>query len=431
MADRTSIVAPFRGIRYGTGNSRDLSALIAPPYDIISPGMQEELRGRDPHNFVRIELPEGRGDDSDEDNRYTRAAAALREWLAEGALIRDAEPALYLVEQEFQLGNRSWRRRGELCLLRLPEPGENYVLSHEGTLASAKADRLRLMEACRSMTSPIMVMSEDGRGELAGLLAETRGEPEAFATDGNGVAHRLWLIASEPEVGSIRRAIGRGPLYIADGHHRFETALTYRDGMRKREARAAPTAAFNYALVLVLSAKDEALKILPTHRLIAGLGEAGVERLRARMEELFECHRWPLPDVEALGSQPWLEGIAPHRHVFGVYCGDGYYYVLIARDEMLPGGASLDVAIVHQHLIDPVIAAAEGEPRLIYVSDEREALGAVVRGEQEVALFLRPTRVSDVLAAANAGERMPGKSTYFYPKAPAGLVASDASSDPI
>jgi len=254
---------------------------------------------------------------------------------------------------------------------------------------------------------------------------------------------------------AIVSAVGPGPIFIADGHHRFETAVAYRDEMRRALPQAPPDAGFNYALVLVVSAQEEGLHILPTHRLVAGIDEDSTDRIKARMADCFDVHQWELPDPESLGSQPWLEGVAADRHVFGAYCGDGRYYVLTARDEMLPPTASvvdhLDVSILHQHLIDPIVQSIEGRPdtdesvshdshtagsalrgaRLTYIVDEQQAVAAVERGDYDFAFFLRPTRISDVLAAARAGERMPGKSTYFHPKLPAGMVFSDASAEPI
>jgi len=411
--------------------------------------MRGELLARHPHSFVRLELPE------DGEDRYAQAAALLSNWLAEGVLTRDPEPALYLLEQEFQVADRRLRRRGVFGLVRLPGEGENYVLPHEGTLPAPKADRLHLIRACRAMTSPILLMHEDTEAALIHLLNEVEGEPDAAAEDSAGVAHRVWVLREEGRKQALCAAVGPGPLFIADGHHRFETAVAYRDETREANPEAPPEAGFNYALALVTSAKDDGLEIFPTHRLVSCPGENAAEAIKALMREHFEVHEWPLPDPTSLGRQPWLEGTAPDRHVFGAYCGDGSYYVLIARDDILPPPASvverLDVSVLHRYLVDPILSGSGAAPdadgrvshdsqgaapacpgaRLRYVTDEQQAISAVDRGDYNLSLFLRPTRISDVIAAARAGERMPGKSTYFYPKVPAGIVISDASLEPL
>jgi len=455
MTEPITVASPFRGLRYHLQRHGDLSDLVTPPYDVISQTMQEALYQRHPHNFIRLELPQGAASDTESDSRYARAAASLAEWREAGVLLRDTSPSLYVLEQEFSLRGRSWRRRGVFLLIRLPEEGESYVLAHEGTLSGPKADRLRMMRACHAMTSPIMAMCEDPQARLAELLQQVQGLPEATAEQDGEVAHRLWPIQDPAVIEAIVSAVGPGPIFIADGHHRFETAVTYRNEMRQSLPQAPPDAGFNYALALIVSAEEGGLQILPTHRLVAGVHEDCTDRIKARMTEFFDVHRWELPDPESLGSQPWLEGVAPDRHVFGAYCGDGHYYVLTARDEMLPPAASvvdrLDVSILHQHLIDPIVQSVEDRPetdgpvshdshtagsacrgaRLTYIVDEQQAVAAVGRGDYDFAFFLRPTRISDVLAAARAGERMPGKSTYFYPKLPAGMVFSDASPEPI
>ncbi len=449
MAGPETILSPFRGIRYEPAPGRDLSQVMAPPYDIISEAMRAELVARHPHNFVRVELPE-EGED-----RYARAAALLHGWMAEGILRRDSEPALYLLEQEFEVADRRLRRRGVFGLVRLPEAGEDYVLPHEGTLAAPRADRLHLMRACRAATSPILLIHEDPEAGLIRLLNEVKGEPEAVAEDSQGVIHRVWMLGAEDSRRAICAAVDRGPLFIADGHHRFETAVSFRGEMREANPEASPEAGFNYGLALVTSAKDEGLEIFPTHRLVSCPDENAREAIKALMRERFEMHEWPLPDGRSLGRQPWLEGMTPDRHVFGAYCGESSYYVLIARDEVLRPGTSvvdrLDVSVLHRYLVDPILSRAGPAPdddgrvshdsqstaaacagaRLRYVTDEQQAIAAVERGDYNFALFVRPTRISDVMAAARAGERMPGKSTYFHPKVPAGIVISDASPEPL
>jgi uncharacterized protein (DUF1015 family) len=443
------IVRPFRGIRYDTTESNDLSDLIAPPYDIISEDRQEELYARSEHNFVRLELPRGPGE-----ARYGEAARRLREWLTDGVLTRELEPAFYVLEQQFVADGRTWHRRGVFCLVRLPEAAGGHVLSHEGTLPEPKADRLLLTRSCRAMTSPVMVMSEDQDGRLLAMLGRVHGEPAAEARDPDGTTHRLWVVPKHLEDADYPRAVGGDPLYIADGHHRYETAVTYRDEMRDQFPQAPAEAAFNYALCLVNSARDDGLRVFPTHRLVSGLDETARQSLLGCMERYFDVGEQPLPSDSAVDLS-WLDERQVGKPVFAAYSGEHRFWRLRAKNEALPGTSRvvdrLDVSILHARLIDPTLAGAGCEvdsdgrvshdseasgptrrgARLTYATDAAQAVRAVDRGDYDFAFFLRPTRVSEVMAAARAGERMPGKSTYFYPKIPAGLVLSDASEEPI
>jgi uncharacterized protein (DUF1015 family) len=357
------------------------------------------------------------------------------------------------LEQQFTAAGRSWRRRGVFGLVRLPDRDRSYVLCHEGTLAEPKADRLKLMRACGAMTSPVMLITEDESGRLMRLLENAGNPPDAHARESDGVVDRLWLVRGSAAAEAFSAAIGGGPLYIADGHHRFETALTYQDEMRALFPEAPPTAGFNHALVLISSAQEAGLRIFPTHRLISGLDEPSMRALRQSMEQHFEVDERPLsPSGEAV-DLTWLDEPGPAAHVLGAYTGNAHLFRLIARPGAEPGGGvvdHLDVSILHRRLIDPGLArvgAAPGQgrishdsdaagpatrgPRLTYTTDAAQAVAAVDRGDYDVAFFLRPTRVAEVIAAARAGQCMPGKSTYFYPKIPAGLVISDASEEPI
>jgi len=447
MASQTTILAPFRGIRYRADQSRDLSAFITPPYDIISPTMQEALHARHPHNFIRIELPEAKPDDREDDCQYTRAADALRDWLADGVLMREEEPCFYLLEQGFPLGAHTWRRRGLFALVRLPEPGEQYVLAHEGTLPGPKRDRLRLMRACRAMTSPIMAICEDPDSSFLRLLRGVSREPDAIATDDEGVRHRLWVVSGQRFMEAAATTVGAGPLFIADGHHRFETAVAYRDEMRRSRPSVADDAALNYTLMLITSARDEALRILPAHRLLSAMGPEGVAAVKAGADSWrFGVKRVSLTDPTALPDGLWLDDVLPGEElppVCALYWPDGSYWLVtpspMLTDSWASPGEQVPVNIVHRDILDPALAAigdsrdggGRATPRLDYSTDACRAVAAVNNGECDLAVLLRPTLVQDVLEVARAGRPMPGKSTYFYPKVPAGLVVSEASWTPL
>ncbi len=436
------IISPFHGIRYNPERHRDLSALLAPPYDIITPEGQAELYAQHPRNFVRLELGRTDASDTEADNRYTRAAVDLQSWLREGDLVREQRPALYVVETEFALGGRAWRLRGVFAAVRLPEEDERYVLEHEDTFASAKQDRFRLMQATQAMISPVLSLCEDPERRLLGLLGAVTGAPDAEARR-EDVTHRMWVVRDDAAVAAFVAAVGGGPIYIADGHHRYLTARRHRDEMRQRHPQAPAEAGFNHALMLLLSAQDAAVKILPAHRLLSGLDLEGVAWVKSRMVDYFEVHGRELPPGwERFGAEVLAETVLPHRHVYQAYCSDGTFVDLLAREALLPVSESpvdlLDVSVLHGFLLDPILHC---DPHslpfrcdglsLAYTVEAAEAAARVRGGECEFAFFLRGTRVDQVLAVARAGERMPHKSTYFYPKAPSGLVVSGAGAETI
>jgi len=430
MADR--IVYPFRGVHYDTAKTHDICLLIAPPYDVISPEMQGELYARDARNFVRLELPRADEADTETESRYTRAADTLRSWLAEGVLVREDAPALYVVETEFSLAGRTGRRRGVFALVRIPEEGEHYVLAHEATFSGPKADRFQLMMATQAMISPVLAMCEDAEAEVLRALQSVARPPEAEAADDGGARHRFWIVRDQSLINAVRAAVGSGPIYLLDGHHRFETARAYRDAMRRTHPTAPESAGFNFALMLLASARDEGMRILPSHRLVSGLGPEGVAWVTSRMSEYFHVHPRPRPDWDRVDDLLQEES-ARGRHVFASYCADDSFVVLAAKEELLPVSDSpvdqLDVTVLHRELLDLITGL--GDVTITYAADPRAAAEAVSRGECDFAFFLRPTTVEQVIAVARAGELMPHKSTYFYPKVPAGLVISDASPEPI
>jgi uncharacterized protein (DUF1015 family) len=427
MAER--IVYPFRGIHYDPAKTPDISLLIAPPYDVISPEMQGELYAREERNFVRLELPRG---EEGEGNCYTCAAETLQSWLRAGVLVREEGPALYLVETEFALGGSTWRRRGVFALVRIPEEGERYVRGHEATFAGPKADRFQLMAATQAMISPVLAMSEDAEGEALRSLQSVDRPSDAEGMDYEGVRHRLWIVREAGFIDAVGAAIGAGPLFILDGHHRFETAKAYRDEMRRLHPDAPREAGFNFALLQILSARDEGVKVLPPHRLVSGLDREGARWLTARISEYFDVLPRPRPSWDRIGDL-LEEARAEGKHVFAYYCADQSFARLVAKEGLLPPGDSpvdqLDVTILHRELLD--LLAERGGVEISYVADAEAAAGAVTRGEADFVFLLRAPRVSEVMAVARAGELMPHKSTYFYPKAASGLVISDASPEPI
>jgi uncharacterized protein (DUF1015 family) len=430
----------FRGLRFDASVAGDLGRLVCPPYDVIPAAMREELAGRDPHNAVRLELPaEEPGDDGLA--RYRRAAQLLAEWRTSGVLRKDREPGVYVYEQSHVTeGGAERTQRGFFARLKLEPFGpESGVRPHEATMSGPKEDRLRLLRATGTNTSAVMALYRSG-GRSAALLDDlTGGAPDADVRDDERVRHRLWYVpleasdnrsagSGELRVGMDRAAellglAAEGPLVIADGHHRYETALRYRDE-RNRACEEDPP--FDYVLAALFDLDAEPLSILPTHRLVRE-GPAGEELLNAA-SGLFE--------VERLGSSDELVRRMAERNGaggrFGLYTGGSSALMRPIRGQFTGTGGdakpgtlgTLDVtllAIALQKLAGLPSGAGAGE-RLGYTKDSRDAIRAVDAGEYASAFLLDPTNVQDLVAVVEEGDLMPQKSTYFYPKVLTGLV---------
>ncbi|HEV8193699.1 MAG TPA: DUF1015 domain-containing protein, partial [Ktedonobacterales bacterium] len=300
MAD----VRALPGIRYTA--EKDIAALVAPPYDVISPEDQVRYYEQHPENVIRLELGREEPGDDQLDNRYTRAAETFAEWRLNGVLAQDA-PSLYVYEQRFSANGAAYRRVGLLARVRL-EPWESgVVLPHERTLAKPKDDRLRLTRACAATLSPIRALYDDPNGEIAAILAKIRkGKPRLAFTDERGEEHRLWLVQDEKLAATLAELFAPRQLYIADGHHRYETALVYRDEVREIRQELEPDDVVNFTLMGLTAVDDPGLLVLPTHRVVRG---AEPERLNGMGERLA-----PYFTVDPLGAEPqeWLSALADH-----------------------------------------------------------------------------------------------------------------------
>jgi uncharacterized protein (DUF1015 family) len=428
-------IRPFRALRYDPEVAGDMARLVAPPYDVIGPQLHETLLARHPRNAVRLDLPAVvQGEDPDE--RYRRVAHTVSDWRSDGTLRKDPRPSIYVYEQGYRVPGTSVERtqRGFFARLRIEPFGPgSTVLPHERTMSAPKEDRYRLLRATSLNTSPVVGMYEDATGTTAATLASmTAGSPTTDLVDDDGVHHRLWAVAADGSgrVEGLIAAASAGPVFIADGHHRYETAVRFRD--ERRVTKTGETdPAFDFVLMLFLDAAD-ALTVLPTHRLVHGLGAAGLDRLGAGLERLFTMRPSSVDDVvarfEAAGERPGGEGR------FGLLTRDGAWLLEARRSSFaaLPaqvGSAvrALDVSLFGmalEALLGIDAAAVAGGGRVTYTKSAIEAAAAVASGEGGVdaAFLLEPTPVASILAVARDGDVMPQKSTYFYPKALTGLV---------
>jgi uncharacterized protein (DUF1015 family) len=425
-------IRPFRGVRYNPARVPDLSAVVTQPYDRIRHGLQEKYYALSPYNATRLvkgyELP----DDDQGENVYTRARDYYRLWLAERALVREDVPALYVLQQTFQLPDGStWTRQGLLVAFELTRFEEGIVLPHERTHSGPKVDRLNLMRATAVHFEHIFMLypGNDINPILAPVL-EKQAPVELRELYEQDVVQRFWAV-TDPQVlaAVVETMTPKRNLIIADGHHRYETTLNYRDEMRAQHPDAPKNAGFNYRLLTLVSMEDPGLVILPTHRLIHSYGRMKAAEALEKAGQYFDVvHVADQSAMEALLAQ----ADAQHPR-FGFY--DGAYAVLTLRDpavlaQLLPEHSAdwrlLDVSVLHELFIERVLGidkgAVERKENIEYLRIAQMGYDAVDQKEAEFLLVVNPTRMEQVRACTQAGEKMPQKSTDFYPKMITGLV---------
>ncbi len=400
-------IQPFRGIRYPRDGA-ELSRVLAPPYDVISPAQRDALYDRDPRNIVRAVLNRTPGDDG-----YAEAGSTLHGWIEEGALVREARPALYLLEQTFTVEGLALRRVGLLARFRAEDPERRVILPHEHTRKAAKEDRWRLLKTTRVNFSPIFMMFPDPEGRFAALQADTMAEaPIAHFTDDDGIEHRLWRIVEAEAVGGWESFLRPIPAYIADGHHRHATALRWRDEHGPEGA---------WTLGYLTPIEDPGLLVLPYHRILSE--GPSLDEAAPRLATHFEVSRAPDPAsaarAVAASSARWAFALAePGRGAL----------VAEAKPEaesLLPADApaclrALDPYLLHHGVLGPLLGVPDSA--VSYVHSLAEAEEAVATGACRLAALLRGTPVQQIVDVADAGESMPAKSTFFHPKLPSGLV---------
>jgi uncharacterized protein (DUF1015 family) len=432
-------VRPFRALRFERSVVGDPGLVVAPPYDVIGADLRATLEARHPANVVRLDMPVEAPGDEPED-RYRRAARTLAAWRSDGTLRKDPHPSVYVYEQTFVVPGTDVERtqRGFFARLRLePFGSESGVLPHERTLAGPREDRYKLLRATGVNTSPVVALFADDSGTTAKRLTfAAAGPPDLEVTDDDGVRHRLWAVPADGDGASAEVATGlmsaaaARPVTIADGHHRYETALQYRDERRmSRSCEEDP--AFDYLLTLFLEWTAEPLTVLPSHRLVRGIGEDGAVRLLDRLPELFDVER--VGTAETLVRRFEGAGLADGgQGRFGLWTRQGGA-LLTARHEAFepflpPGGPALralDVTLLGVVLdrLAGIDADAVTSGAIDYTKSAADAVAAVRAGAGvDAAFLLEGTPVSSISAVAQAGDVMPQKSTYFYPKALSGLV---------
>ena len=429
-------IKAFRAFRYDPDTVRDVGSCIAPPYDVINPQQQETLYQKSPYNIVRIIKGKSEPSDDQNENQYSRAAAFLSEWIEKGVLKQDSDQAIYGYVQDFQIAGISYQRYSFIALAKL-EPFGEIVRPHEKTLNDPIADRLSLKKATEAGFGLIYLLYEDQGGIADKIIEEAaRQKPTIDFQDDLGVRHRLFVIDKSENISAIEEMMSDKSCIIADGHHRYTTALNYLENCN-------PSA--KYQMLAFSNTSHGGLVVLATHRLVANLDDYSLEQLLDGLGADFEISSFSFdsPNAKADAKQKMLSGLKTefqaNRNAFGIYCGPESFYTAVLKNkdamapiapEMSDAWRSLDVAVLHKLILEKILGIDEKrlakQANIQYVKDTSDAIdesiAAVDNGQKQVAFFMNPPKLEQMNKVADNGERMPQKSTFFFPKVYTGLT---------
>ena len=410
-------IKAFRGWRYNPSTNPDLSKVLAPPYDVISPRQQKKLYEDNPYNVIRLELGRDEEGDSEARNKYTRAADYLRAWKKDLVLVHEDKPAIYVYVQDYIEEGKKKTRLGFLSLMKIDEKA---VMKHENTLAAPKEDRLKLLRSTRTNISPIFGLFQDKKVAVNAALKKSMKIKPFVDVTLDGVRHRIFIETREGVIREIEKAMKAKPMFIADGHHRFETACNF-----KKEARAKTDQGSDFVLSYFADCYHNPFKIFPTHRLVKITDPKNWDKvgLRGFLEKVKDL------DTLLYRLKDYREEVAGKPYEFGFYSKKyGFYLFKMSKKFALQVKNNpvdrLDVAVLHQFLIEPCfgIKKIEKSESIDFTRDPQDAMGRVDHGLFDAAIFLRPTSLAEMILASKKGLKMPQKSTYFYPKLLSGLV---------
>jgi len=437
-------IQPFRAYRYDTKRVA-LKDVLTQPYDKITPAMQDAYYAASPYNLIPVEKGRTSPDDTAANSVYTRAAAKVQEWIASKILVQDLAPAIYVYSQEFLIPGTQTRRTriGFIALARVEDYAAEVVFRHEHTLSGPKADRIELLRQTHMQTGQLFFLYDDRAKQIDTWLEQIARTPAPNElSDEFGVIHRLWPVSDPAFVKRVQEAMLEKKLVIADGHHRYETALHLRNENRQRAGKTDPMAATEFAMATFINTHSKGLTILPTHRLVSRLANFDFDRFRKNLAPLFDWYSYPFAnDAERASAyaefRKDLERPNSGRRAIGVYPGasaGAFYLFVLHRDAdleaLLPdisqAQRELDVVLLHRLILEKglgiTLEAVAGEKNITYERELDVTIATVDRGEAQIAFLLNPVRVEQVTQIALGGDVMPQKSTDFYPKLLSGIA---------
>lgn len=429
MAD----IRAFRAHRYDLGRVGALTDVVAPPYDVIDEKLQDHLYNKSQYNVIRLELNKETSADNDRDNRYTRSAAILRDWIAEDVIKRDSSPALYVYEQEYEVEGTKHIRKGFLARVRLEPFGKGKIFPHEETLSGPKADRLKLYNATNMNLSPVFGLYPDNECEVMAKLEKAVGQSlPVQATDHLGVISKLWAITDHAVVSAVTGLMGPKPIFIADGHHRYETGLKYLEERQQAGEAQDTESAPHFILMMLVSMSDPGLLILPTHRLVSCLEGITADKVAGALSSHFEVTKVGVGDDAARKAWETIEMDGGQDLLaFGTLADNTWQLARLKKPEAMDQLASnhskdwrgLGVSILHVLALDHIMKEKLGhKPSCKYVHLLGEVLDAMKKKECDLGVLVPPAGMDHVEKIAGNLEKMPPKSTYFYPKLLSGML---------
>lgn len=415
-------VVPFKGVLYNPVKV-DPSETIAPPYDVITPEFKELLYNKSPYNIIRIDYGKDEDRDNDHENRYSRASRFLATWLQEGVLINDEENCFYCYEISYEIGGTRKKTRGFLGAVRIEELGSGKIHPHEMTYSKPKSDRLNILRYCQANTSPIFSLYSSTERITSSILEDVcREKPYIEARNGEGFLHRLWRINDRSAIAAISKELSDKDIFIADGHHRYETALKYKKEMEQQIASKTGEESYGYTLMFLANMEDDGLTLLPTHRIVEINSDISAKEV---LKEYFTIEKIKSDALsEEQVRQEMFRNMQKGAHAFGMFLTNSNTYYSLSMNSASPSMdipacmKNLDVSILHKLIFERLLKIEHYE----YEMSPDIAVERARKGSFEAVFFLNPTRINDVKEVALAGERMPPKSTYFYPKLLTGMV---------
>jgi uncharacterized protein (DUF1015 family) len=427
-------IAPFKGMVYNKEKIKKLDDVMSPPYDIISEKMQNELYEKNQYNFVKLILGKILPDDTEQNNRYTRAKRLFDEWQHKQILLPDMTPAIYPYKIDYTIDTEKKQMNGFFVLLQL-DPDYKTVKAHEKTLTKPKADRLNLMRACYANLEPIQLMFMDKDDSIRKTMDAALDKPCIKVKGYDGFTHQLWRLDDPAVVRTLIDDLQKKVLFIADGHHRYQTSINYSQEKRTQTGNTDPNAPFNYIMVVLCNMFDAGLSILPTHRLIK-MSNADVDDLAKKLEKYFLIEKKPVDqrkrDAEQIGKTIMTDIKTTKNHTFALYSPNAYYILTLKDEQVMDTIASdhsktwrtLDVSILHKLILEQFLGISETnlEDHVKYTRVDAEAISLVNNGTFDFSFLINATKIEQLKAIADASEHMPQKSTYFLPKMLSGLV---------